>query len=98
MCTRLARPSICKVTFFKLDAELFRNQLTGRPNRDIFEHGLAAITEAWCLDGSDHQAAAQLIDDKPGQRLTLNVFGDDDQRLPALHDCLENQQKSLQRR
>src|ERR1700730_2562644 len=51
---------------FEFDAEFFRYQLSGGEDRDIFEHGLAAVAEARCLDGRDLQSAAQLVDHQRG--------------------------------
>jgi hypothetical protein len=50
------------------------------------------------LDGRDLEAAAQLVDDERGQRLALDLLGDDQQRLARLHDGLEQRQHRLQAR
>ena len=72
--------------------------LAGGEDRNVLEHGLAAVAEARRLDGRDLQAAAQLVDDERGERLALDVLGDDDERLAGLHDGFENRQQGLQRR
>ena len=77
----------------ELDAEVFRDHLAAGEDGDVFEHGLAAIAEARRLDGRDLQAAAQLVDDERGERLALDVLGDDEQRLAGLHDGLEDRQQ-----
>src|SRR5262249_9356765 len=82
----------------ELDAEVFADHLTAGQDRDILEHRLAAITEAWRLDRSHLEAAAQLVDDKRRERLTLNVLGDDQQWPPALHDRFQQRQQRLQPR
>ena len=64
----------------ELDAEVFGDHLTAGQDGDVFEHGLAAIAEARCLDGGNLEAAAQLVDHQGGQRFALNVLGDDQQR------------------
>src|SRR5690606_12343953 len=69
----------------ELDAEILADGGTAGENGDVLEHGLAAIAEAWSLDGRDLQAAAQLVDDERRQRLALDIFGDDEQRLAGLH-------------
>src|SRR5262249_17524576 len=38
---------------------------------------------------------ADLVDDERRQRLALDVLGDDQQRLPALHDLLEHREQVL---
>ncbi len=65
---------------------------------DVLEHGFAAIAEARSLDGSDLEAAAQLVDDERGKSLALDVFGDNEQRLARLHHGLEQRQHGLQAR
>ena len=65
---------------------------------DIFEHGLAAIAEARSLDGSDLQAATQLVDDERCKSFALDVFSDDEERLARLNDGFENRQHRLQTR
>ena len=65
----------------ELDAEVFGDHRAAREDRDVFQHGLAAIAEARSLDGSDLQAAAQLVDDERGKRFAFDVFSDDEERL-----------------
>ena len=48
---------------------------------EVFEHGLAAITEARRLHGRDLQRAVQLVDDQSRECLALDVLRDDEQRL-----------------
>ena len=59
-------------------------------NGDVLEHGLAAITEARRLDGGDLQAATQLVDHERGERLALDILGDDQQRLAGPDDGFED--------
>src|SRR5579859_643719 len=54
-----------------LDAEIFRNRLTAGQNREVLQHGLAAVTEARCLYGGDLEAATQTVDDQCGQSLAF---------------------------
>src|SRR5581483_6381333 len=65
-----------EINVLELDAEVFRDRLAPGQNRDVLQHGLAAITEARRLDGSDLEATAQTVDDEGGQRLAFDVFGD----------------------
>ena len=69
-----------------------------REDGDVLEHGLAAIAEARSLDGSNLEAAAQLVDDERGESLALDVFSDDEERLAGLHDGFEHRQHGLQAR
>src|SRR6202023_1661140 len=43
----------------ELDAEVFRDRLAAGQDRDVLQHGLAAIAEAARLDGSDLQTATE---------------------------------------
>ncbi len=51
---------------------------------DVAQHFLAAVTEAWGLDGESVERAPQLVDDESGQRLAVDVLGDDDEVLGDL--------------
>src|SRR6185369_8156558 len=82
----------------QLDAQIFGDDLATRQDGDILEHGLAAIAEARRLHRRDLQAAAQLVDHEGGERLALDVLGDDEQRLARLHNGLEDRQHALQAR
>ena len=65
-------------------------------DRDVLQHRLAAIAEARRLHGRDLEAAAQLVDHERGERLALDVLGDDDQRLAGLHHRFQQRQQLLQ--
>src|SRR6478672_11148802 len=45
----------------ELDAEIFRDRLAAGQDRDVLQHGLAAIAEARRLDGRDLQAATETV-------------------------------------
>src|SRR6185437_1765895 len=79
----------------ELDAEVLGDELAAGEDRDVLEHGLAAVTEARRLDGGDLQSTTQLVDDERGNRLALDVLGDDDERLARLHHRLEHRQHGL---
>ena len=64
-------------------------------DRDVLEHGLAAVAEAGRLDGADLQRAAELVDHERGQGLALDVFRDDEKGLALLGDLLEKRQEVL---
>ena len=80
----------------ELDAEVFGDDLTAGQDRDVLQHRLAAIAEARRLDGRDLEAAAELVDDERGQRLALDVLGDDQQRPGRLDDGFEHRQHRLE--
>ncbi len=58
----------------KLHAQIVGDHLTTGQDRDVLQHGLATVAEARSLDGSDLQAATQLVDDQRGQSLAFDVF------------------------
>src|SRR6202171_1774058 len=80
----------------ELDAEIFRDRLTAGQNRDVLQHGLAAIAEARRLDGCHLQPAAQTVDDQGGKRLAFDVFRDDDERLAGLHHGFQKRKHFVQ--
>src|SRR6516165_2317962 len=80
----------------ELDAELFGDELAAGEDRDVLEHGLAAVAEAGGLDGGDLEPAAKFVDDEGGERLALDVLGHDQQRLAGLDDRLEHREHRLQ--
>src|SRR5271166_2175518 len=79
----LGLAEIADLHVLELDAEIFRDGLAAGEDRDILQHSLAAIAEAGSLDGSDLQRSTQLVHDERSERFTLDVLGDDDQRLAA---------------
>ena len=56
-------------------------------------HRLATITKGRALHGHRVEGAADLVDHEGGQRLTLDVFGQDEQRLAGLHDLLKHRKQ-----
>src|SRR5437764_14006466 len=81
----------------ELDAEIFRDRLATGQDRDVLQHGLAAIAEARSLDGCDLEAAAQTVHDQGGERFAFDVFSDDHERLAGLHHGFEQRQQFVQR-
>src|SRR5215467_5665414 len=63
---------------FELDTEILEDSLAARQDRDVLEHGLAAIAVAGSLHRGALERAAQLVDDQRGQSLALDFFGDDE--------------------
>jgi hypothetical protein len=72
-------------TVLELDADVLADQLAAGQDGDVLQHGLAAIAEAGALTAGDLQAAAQLVDHQRGERLALDVLGDDQQGPAGLH-------------
>jgi hypothetical protein len=69
----------------ELEADLLGDDLAAGEDRDVLQHGLAAVAEAGRLDGGRLEGAADLVDDQRGQGLALDVLGDDRQRTA---DCM----------
>src|ERR1700694_2227592 len=82
----------------ELEPELLRDHLAGRKDGEVFQTGLCAVTKARRLDGDGGERAAQFVDDQGGLRLALDVLGDDQQRLAALHHLFEDGQQIGDRR
>src|SRR5690606_18785142 len=81
----------------ELVAELLADDLTAGDGSDVAEHLLAAVAEAGGLDGEHVERATQLVEHQRGERLALDVLGDDQERLAGLDDLLEYGQEVLQR-
>src|SRR4051794_13241810 len=79
----------------ELEADLLGDDLATGQDRDVLQHGLATVTEAGGLDGHGLEGAADLVDDQRGQRLAVDVLGQDQQRLAGLHDLLQDRQQVL---
>ena len=62
---------------------------------DILEHRLAPVAETRRLDGDAGEHAAQLVDDQRGQRVAVDVLGDDQQAAPLLAICSSSGSRSF---
>ena len=79
--------------FLERQADFLGDHSAAGEDGDVFEHGLAAVAEARCLDGDGLEDAADVVDHQGGQRLTFDVFGDDQQRPAGLGNLLEHRQQ-----
>ena len=93
----LAWPRSRDLDVLELDAEIFGDGLAAGQDGDVLQHGLAAIAEARGLHRRDLQRAAQLVDDQGSERFAFDVFRDDQQRLAALGDLLQQREQVLHR-
>src|SRR5688500_327107 len=93
----LGLAEVLELDVLELEAEIFRDGLATREDRDVFEHRLAAIAEARRLDGRRLQRAAQLVDHEGRERFAVDVFRDDHERLARAGDLLEQRQEVLHR-
>src|SRR5436305_4472830 len=79
----------------ELEADLFADDLAAGEGGHVLQHRLAAVAEARRLDRDTLEGAADLVDDQGGERLALDVLGDDHELLAALHDLLEDREQVL---
>ena len=82
----------------ELDAEILADHLAAGQDGEVLEHRLAPVAKARRLDRRDLEAAAQFVDDQRRQCLALDVLGDDQQRVAALHHRFEQGQDRLETR
>ena len=68
------------------------DDLTAGDDREVVEERLAAVTEERRLDRDGLERLADRVDHQRRQRLALDVFGDDQQRLAGLGDLLQQRQ------
>jgi len=84
-----------EIGVLELEADGLRDDLTAREDGHVLEHLLAAVAEAGGLDGRGLEGAADLVDDERGEGLSLDVLGDDQERLAGLDDLLQQGQEVL---
>src|SRR6185369_8112171 len=65
----------------ELEADFLADHLAVREDRDVLQHRLAAIAEAWRLHSGNAERATQLVDDERRQRFPLDILGDDEHGL-----------------
>src|SRR5436305_4587083 len=82
----------------QLDAEILADHLTTGQDRKIIKHGFAPVAKARRLHRRDLEAAPQFVDDQGGERLALDILGNNQQRIAALDNCFEDRQQRLQAR
>ena len=80
----------------ELDAEILADDRAAGQDRNVLEHRLAAVAEAWRLHRGRLEPASQLVDDECGQSLALDLLGDDQQRPAGLNHALQQRQHRLQ--
>ena len=69
----------------QLQSEVGRNDLSAGEDCHILQHCLAPVAKAGGLYCTGGESATDLVEDEGGQSLSVNVFGDDEQRLSGLH-------------
>src|SRR4249920_3675454 len=79
----------------ELQPDLLADDLGTGQGRDVLQHRLAAIAEPGRLDRDDVEGSADLVDDEGGQRLPLDVLGDQEERLAGLEHLLQEREQLL---
>src|SRR6266705_2643921 len=74
-------------------ADFFGNHLAARENGDVFEHGLAAVTEPRRLHRAGLEDAPQIVDHEGRKGFVFDFLGDDEQRPPGLRHLLKQRQQ-----
>src|SRR6266852_976385 len=93
----LGLAEIADLNVLQLNAQIFGDGLAAGESCDVLQYSLAAIAEARSLDGRDLQRATQLVDHECGERFAFDVLCDDEQRLAALGDLLEQREQVFHR-
>ena len=93
--TRLARPRSLMVTFSSLRPS--SSVMTWPPVRTAMSLSISLrrSPKPGALTAAHVERAAELVDDERGQRLALDVLGDDEERLAAARDRLEHREEIL---
>jgi hypothetical protein len=94
--TRSAVPRSARLEVLELDAEVFHHGAFA-PVRVAMstEHLLAAVAEARRLHRADLHGLAEVVHHEGGERVALDVLGDDQQRPAGLRDLLEHREELL---
>ena len=79
----------------ELEADLLGDDLAAGEDGDVFQHGLAAVTEAGGLNGDRLESTADLVHNEGGEGFAFNIFSDDEEGLAGLHDLFEQRQQIL---
>src|SRR6185312_16414085 len=77
----------------ELQADLFGDHGAGGQDGHVFQHRLAAVTEARRLHRADLDDATDGVDDQGRQCFAFDFFGDDQQRLARLGDAFQHRQQ-----
>src|SRR5438132_491981 len=91
----LAAPEVLERDVLELHAELFGDHAAAGQDADVLEHRLAAVTEARGLHAHALERAADLVDHQGGERLALQVLGNDEERLAGTGHLLEQREQVL---
>ena len=78
---------------FEFETLLLADNYAAREDSDVFEHGLAAVTEAGSLDGANLELRAQAVYNERSESFAVNVLCNNEQGTAGLHGGVENGQE-----
>ncbi|OEI67489.1 DNA polymerase II large subunit [Curtobacterium sp. ER1/6] len=79
----------------ELEADLLGDDLATGQDRDVLQHGLAAVTEARGLDGDGLEDATDLVHDEGREGFAVDVLGDDEELLARLDHLVDDREQVL---
>src|SRR5450432_906011 len=82
-----------KTDELELQADFLADDFAASQGCHVGQHRLAPVTEARSLHRDHVQQAADLVDDQGGQRLAVDVLGDQQQWLASLSDLLKQRKQ-----
>ena len=82
-------------SILQLQAKLAGDNLSAGQDCDILQHLFSSVAIARCLDSNYVEGTAQLVDDKGGKSLTLNILCDDEQLRAGLYNLLQQRKNFL---
>ena len=91
----LGPAEVLELDVLELDPEVLRDGATAGQDGDVLEHLLAAIAKAGRLDGGRLERAAQLVHHQRRERLAIDFFRDDEQRLAGAGHLFEDREEVL---
>src|SRR5205823_1777999 len=89
----LSAAEVVQLDVLELQSQVLGDELAAGDDGEIAHHGLATIAEAGGFYGTNLKHAAELVDDERGEGFGLHVLRDDQQRLAAGHDLVEQRQQ-----
>ena len=88
-------PEDLETDLLEVEPDVGGDDLRTGQHGHVLQHRLAAVAEARGLDRDGGEGAADLVHDERGQRLALDVVGDDEEGLGGLQDLLHQRQQLL---
>ena len=84
-----------EASVLQLQAHFFADDLSTGEDGHVLQHRLTTIAEARGLHCGGVEGATNLVDHQRGECFTLDIFGNDEERLARLHHTFEERQHRL---